>query len=94
MALTLSLLASFLLEQSLGHGRRRYDLLSIYHLYTIIECVCVQILEKKAFDEINAQSPIDSMTMGSSAEAMATSPVAEGGWLRRVFKWKRSVSHV
>ena len=53
-----------------------------------------QMLEKKAFDEINGQSPIEGMTL-SYGGASVTRPAESGqGWLSKVFKWKRSVSHV
>lgn len=53
-----------------------------------------QILEKRAFEEINANNPIDIMTIESNGEAgSAAVSRAQGGLLQKLFKWKRSVSH-
>ena len=55
----------------------------------------LQMLEN-VFEEINERSPIESMTLESNS-GMASPPSgarAHGGWLRKLFKRKKSVSCV
>ena len=48
------------------------------------------------FDDINAMTPIETMTMeinfGVGGASSSTGHRSRGGWLRKMFKWKRSVS--
>lgn len=50
------------------------------------------MLEKKVFTEINAHTPIETMTMDSSPSVVPSHARGRSGWLRKMFKWKRSVS--
>lgn len=52
------------------------------------------MIEKKVFDEINQITPIEGMTLDSNTGAGVTSPTTErsrGGWLGKMFRWKRQV---
>ena len=49
------------------------------------------------FDDINAMTPIETMTMEINyprvgGASSSTGHRSRGGWLRKMFKWKRSVS--
>ena len=60
------------------------------------DVLVLQMLEMKAFEEINTLHPIERMTMSTNygAHSGAQHSQSGQGWLRKVFKWKRSVSHI
>ena len=45
------------------------------------------------FDEINKNTPIEAMTLDSNTGQCAVSPTerSRGGWLGKMFRWKRQV---
>lgn len=49
-----------------------------------------EMLEKKVFTEINAHTPIETMTMDSNPSVVPSHARGRSSWLRKMFKWKRS----